>query len=323
MQLFQKRDFGALINDTFNFFKENGKNYFKNFILLNGLLLIFLVALYVVGYKSFFSQIFSSNLEGESFYFEQYLEENLGFFIVLAVAFVVIFFTAIMMVYTFPVLYLKRYAESKDKDIKLNDIITDMKENFGKFILFCLGLVFVILPIIGIVMGASVLLMFVIIGIFLFFFIIPIISNVMSFTLYDYFNRKEGFFSALSYAIRSQFSYSNINNGSPFWKYWGSTAVIMFIVQIVSGVFSMIPVFIMTGTVLTIPDADKATAMTGFYDSTMGMIYFATYGISILVSLLLSNIMYVNAGLMYYDSRLDLHRNEDLLEIDSIGKHEI
>lgn len=36
MQFYKKRDFGALISDTFTFFKENGKNYFKNYILLNG-----------------------------------------------------------------------------------------------------------------------------------------------------------------------------------------------------------------------------------------------------------------------------------------------
>jgi hypothetical protein len=35
------------------------------------------------------------------------------------------------------------------------------------------------------------------------------------------------------------------------------------------------------------------------------------------------NLNYVNAGLMYYDSRLDLHRNEDFTEIESIGINEI
>ena len=323
MQLYQKRDFGALINDTFTFFKENGKNYFKNFILLNGLLVILLVGLYVVGYKNFFSQIIDSNVEGNSFYFEEYFQENLVFFIAFFVAFLVIFFIMMMMLYTFPVLYLKRYATSQDKNIPLNDIITDMKDNFGRFILFCLGLIFIVLPVMGIIFGLSVVLIFVIIGIFLLLFIIPLMSNVMSFTLYDYFNRKDGFFSSLGYAIRSQFSYSKAGNESPFWKYWGSTAIIYFIIQVISGIFSLVPIGIMMGTVLTVPEDGKPEAMTSFVDGSMGMLYFISYGVSILVSLLLSNFVYVNAGLMYYDSRLDLHQKEDLLEIESIGNREI
>jgi hypothetical protein len=47
------------------------------------------------------------------------------------------------------------------------------------------------------------------------------------------------------------------------------------------------------------------------------------YGISILVTFVLYNVMYVNAGLQYYDSRTDLHRNLDLNEIDTIGQGEI
>ena len=323
MQLYKRRDFGELINDTFTFFKENGKDYFKNFILLNGLLVILLVALYVLGYKSIFAQAFESNIDGSSYYFEEYFQENMAFFFLFGAAFLIVFFIAMMMVYSFPVLYLKRYGESTNKNIALNDIISDMKSNFGRFILFCLGLVFIVLPLMGVLVGISAVLIILIIGIFLLLFIVPIMSNVMSFTLYDYFNRKVGFFESLSYAIRSQFSYSNANIGSPFWKYWGSTAVIMFVIQIISGVFSMIPVLMMTGSVLTVPDADKANAIGNFFESGMGIAYFISYGISILVSLVLSNFIYVNAGLMYYDSRLDLHKKEDLIEIDSIGNREI
>ena len=323
MQLYQKRDFGTLISDTFNFFKENGKNYFKNFLLLNGLLLIAIVGLFIVGYKNFFSQIIQSNMDGTSYYFEDFFQENMSFFFIFFSLFLIVIFIAMMMTYTFPVLYLKRYAESADKNIQLNDIIGDMKKNFGRFVLFCLGLIFIVFPLMGMVVGISFLLIFLIIGIFLLFFVVPFLSNIVSFTLYDYFNREQGFFNSLSYAIRTQFSYSNANAGSPFWKYWGSTAVIMFIIQIITGIFSLIPAFTMTASVLTVPEADQADAMTNFFSSTMGWVYFISYGLSIMASMILSNFVYVNSGLMYYDSRLDLHKKEDLLEIDSIGQREV
>ena len=33
-QLYKKREFSALVGDTFNFFKLEGKNYFKNRIII-------------------------------------------------------------------------------------------------------------------------------------------------------------------------------------------------------------------------------------------------------------------------------------------------
>ncbi|WP_262483509.1 hypothetical protein [Chryseobacterium sp. P1-3] len=41
-----------------------------------------------------------------------------------------------------------------------------------------------------------------------------------------------------------------------------------------------------------------------------------------MLSLVLSNLMYINAGLMYYDSRTDLHQKAELAEIDTIGSNE-
>ena len=52
-QLYKKRDFSALVGDTFGFFKLEGKNYFKNYFTINGGLLLLLV---VIIY--FFSNIF-------------------------------------------------------------------------------------------------------------------------------------------------------------------------------------------------------------------------------------------------------------------------
>jgi hypothetical protein len=82
MQFYKKRDFGSFISDTFAFFKLYGKNYFKNFILLNGLLLILTVVVMVVGFREFFGAIFGSNMSGQSYYFEQYFQDNLGLIII-------------------------------------------------------------------------------------------------------------------------------------------------------------------------------------------------------------------------------------------------
>ena len=35
-EFYKRRDFGGLISDSFAFFKIYGKNYFKNYFLING-----------------------------------------------------------------------------------------------------------------------------------------------------------------------------------------------------------------------------------------------------------------------------------------------
>lgn len=47
------------------------------------------------------------------------------------------------------------------------------------------------------------------------------------------------------------------------------------------------------------------------------------YPLIIIISLIMSNFISLCSGLMYYDSRTDLHREMDLTEIDSIGRDEV
>ena len=46
------------------------------------------------------------------------------------------------------------------------------------------------------------------------------------------------------------------------------------------------------------------------------------YAVSIACTIVLNNLINVNAGFMYYDSRTDLHRNVTFSEIDTIGSGE-
>lgn len=316
MQFYKKRDFGTLVSDTFTFFKENGKNYFKNYILLNGLLLIVMVAIFVFGYREIFGQILQGNTGGQSYYFETYFQENQAMLILVSVVTFIIFMIAMIINYSYPVLYMKRLSETGNKNIKADDILTDIKSNVGRFLIFFLGMIFIVMPLAMLVFGVTYVLIFILIGLFLMILVMPALINVINFLLFDYFHTKKGFFESLSYALRSQFSYSNANEGSPFWKYWGSTAVIYLIIQVVSTVFTMIPMIILFTSIYTV---ENSGTKENPFDGTMGILFFVFYGIAILASLILMNIVYINAGLMYYDSRTDLHQKENISEIESIG----
>ncbi|WP_300688902.1 DUF4013 domain-containing protein [Chryseobacterium sp.] len=319
MQFYKKREFGSFISDSFNFFKLYGKNYFKSYLLINGLVLILMVAVAIFGYKEIFAQIFASNLGGESYYFEQYFSDNAGMLIGIGLLTFLLLMILMIISYLYPVFYLKRIAQGAEK-VKTDEILSDFKKNAGKIAKLCIGLTFIVAPLAFFVIGFSYILIFLIIGIFLIFLIYPTIFNAVTFLMYDYFNSDRKFFESLSYSIRSQFSYPNGREKSPYWKYWGGSIVMITIISIISSIFTYIPLIFFYGSVLTsTPDGKfEENPFTG----ALGLIFFVFYGISMLLSFILSNLMYVNAGLMYYDSRTDLHQKVELAEIDTIGINE-
>ncbi|CAM2952542.1 DUF4013 domain-containing protein [Chryseobacterium flavum] len=319
IQFYKKRDFGTFISDSFNFFKLYGKNYFKNYLLINGLLLILMVVVVIFGYKELFSQLFGSNLGGETYYFEQYFSDNAGMLIAVGIITFLLFMILAIVNYLYPVFYLKRIAQGTEK-IKTDEILGDFKNNVGKIAKLCLGMMFIVAPLALFVVAFSYILVIVIIGFFLILLIYPTIFNVITFLMYDYFNSGRGFFESLSYSIRSQFSYPNGSEKSPYWKYWASAFVMFIIISIATSVFTYIPLIFFYGSILT--SSPNGNFEQNPFTGVAGIIFFVFYGISMLLSFFLSNLMYVNAGFMYYDSRTDLHQKAELEEIETIGINE-
>ena len=321
IQFYKKRDFPAFISDTFGFFKDHGKNYFKNYLMINGILLILMVIIFVFGYRELFAQMLGSNTSGQNYYFEAYFQENQAMLILVSTIVVFLFLAVTMVSYSYPILYLKRLTETGNANIKTDEILSDLKGNIGRFFILFLGLFFIVTPLAMIVFGLTFVLMFIIIGFFLLIIIGPALMNVVNFLMFDYFNTKKGFFESFSYALRAQFSYRNSREKSPFWKYWGATIVMYFIIQTISSIFTMIPMMFLMGGVMTVPETGELQQNP--FEGTMGIFIFIIYGISLLFSFLMMNVIFVNSGLQYYDSRTDLHRNVDLSEIDTIGTNEI
>ena len=320
MQFYKKRDFGALISDTFNFVKLYGKNYFKNYFVINGLLLILMAVLVFFGFKNFFSLIFEGIGGGNSASIGRYFLENIVQIIFTSLFIFLVFILISVINYSYPVLYLKRLTETGNKNITVDEIMSDVKKNIGKIFKLFLGFVFIIIPLYLAVYGLSYTVTYRIQGLYflLFVFLTPVMTNVVNFLIYDYFNREKGFFSSLSYAIRSQFSYQQYNQKSPFWKYWGTTMILYILQQVVAYALAFILVFII---ILSLGLSLNMSSAETFY-ITLGLTVMA-YPLIIIISLIMSNFISLCSGLMYYDSRTDLHREMDLTEIDSIGRDEV
>lgn len=317
MQFYKERNFSFLISDTFSFFKNYGKNYFKNYFVLNGVLLLITTLVFIIGYREIFLQLMTSGSGGDSFFFESYFNENWALLSVTTILLFILFLALCLVMYTFPVFYMKRAAEGQTQ-IKADEILSDIKKNIGKFIIYLLGLTFILLPLFIVAIAISSFLMIIIIGFFLMILLMPAFINIMSMTLYDYLNSNRGFFGALSYSMRTQLGNMFDTRKAKFWKYWGSTIIMYIIIYAISMVFTMIPYFILMFGLFTNPNLDNNIDSDSFSGS-MGVLLFVIYGISILLSSILYNLLAVNAGLMYYDSRSDLHRNVELSEIDTIG----
>ncbi|CDN75493.1 hypothetical protein [Elizabethkingia anophelis] len=313
MQFYKKRDFGALVSDTLNFFKLYGKNYFKNYLTLNGGIIILLVVVIVIGFGDFFMQAFGSNTNGEAYLFQDYFQQNQGLLIGASVLSIILIILLSLISYSFPVLYMKRLAETGNSKVTMNEMIEDMKKNLKKFFIFFIGSVFILTPLFIFAFIISSFLMIILIGFLLILACIPVMVNIINFTLFNMYNTNDGFFSSIGKAFRIQFS-------KDFWKYIGSTFIIYLLINVVTTIFAFIPMMFLYGyiltTVSTTPDAIGS-------DSSFFMILMAiVYAVSIACTIVLNNLIYVNAGFMYYDSRTDLHRNVTFSEIDTIGSGE-
>ncbi|WP_260394263.1 hypothetical protein [Elizabethkingia anophelis] len=313
MQFYKKRDFGALVSDTLNFFKLYGKNYFKNYLTLNGGIIILLVVVIVIGFGDFFKQAFGSNTNGEAYLFQDYFQQNQGLLIGASVLSIILIILLSLISYSFPVLYMKRLAETGNSKVTMNEMIEDMKKNLKKFFIFFIGSIFILIPLFIFAFIISSFLMIILIGFLLILACIPVMVNIINFTLFNMYNTNDGFFASIGKALRMQFSKS-------FWKYIGSTFIIYLLINVVTSIFAFIPMMFLYGyiitTVSTTPDAIGS-------DSSFFMILMAiVYAVSIACTIVLNNLIYVNAGFMYYDSRTDLHRNVTFSEIDTIGSGE-
>ena len=322
MQFYKKRDFGALISDTFNFVKLYGKNYFKNYFVINGLLLILMAVLVFFGFKNFFSLIFEGIGGGNSASIGRYFLENIVQIIFTSLFIFLVFILISVVNYSYPVLYLKRLTETGNKNIAVDEIMSDVKKNIGKIFKLFLGFVFIVFPLYLVVygLGYSYTMTYRIQGLYflLVIFLTPVMTNVVNFLIYDYFNREKGFFSSLSYAIRSQFSYQQYNQKSPFWKYWGTTVILYILQQVVAYALAFILVFII---ILSLGLSLNMSSAETFYITLLLTVM--AYPLIIIISLIMSNFISLCSGFMYYDSRTDLHREMDLTEIDSIGRDEV
>ena len=209
MQLLQQRDFSSFFSDTFNFIKENGKHFFTNYFIINGIfLLIQLVKNYYVGQGVLLPVIFEL------------------LYVLLAILFGVLN-------WTFVTIYLILYNE-RGIDFDYKDILNYYKGNVGKIIVFILVSFIIMIPAVIVFYIALLLSLITIVGPFI---VYAAFILWFSLSFYEYLYTNKGIFDCYGYGWTLL--------AKKFWATTGSTALLLVIILIIymvalgfTGVFS-------------------------------------------------------------------------------------
>lgn len=300
--LYKKRDFGAYISDTIEFFKLYWKNYFLNYVTLNGALLIILVLIYTFIFKDMFADIMANPNADPTLF----LDENLAVSITLILigTLIAIIFTIITT--AFPIVYFRLVEKTGKETFSASEILNEIKEDIIRIVIFGLLSIFTFVPIIVIYFLLSTVLIVLLVGIPLLILGMGAAMTWINQSLYVYLNENTGYIDAMKKGWDILFS--------NFWHIAGASTAMIFIVQTLAGVISMIPYFIGIAKMLS-------TGTGGEPDVEAFMPWMiAFYVINIVLSYILQNFIYINQGLIYYSSKEEQEHIQAFSEIDAIGK---
>ncbi|MBB1149636.1 MULTISPECIES: hypothetical protein [unclassified Myroides] len=311
--LFQKRDFNALLSDTFTFLKVEGKNYFKHFLKLCGiplfLVLIFIYLLADIGVTSAVSANAYTGATPESIFTEIFSEHWGMGLLALGGLFIVALIMGIIC-YSYPILYLKNLATATDQPVDQNSIGKQIKNQLGQIIVFFLGTSFIILPLVMIMFYISVLLVFLLVGIPILIFMLPTVYAVLTLAFYEYLTRNVGFFTAYGNAIKY------VRNN--FWSIIGNTFIFYIITSLITFIPSfLIQLLIVGGGMFFDPQVSDSQIMTSAVTWGIVLLYF----VYIILGTLAQNIMFINQGIIFYSEREKEENFFTKRKIDSIGSN--
>lgn len=300
-QLYKKRDFSAYIGDTIQFFKQFWKNYFQNYAVINGVLLLVFVSLYFLLFKDLFSNMYDPNAIKTWMSYN-----NSGSFVLSVIVLMIIAIVFSVFTTAFPMVYFNLLNTTGRDAFTASEMLNGIKAYAGRMILFGIISFFVMIPIVFIFFAFGVALSFLIIGIPILFLGLPTVLIWSMQSLYVYLEEETGYFQALSKGWKITFQ--------KYWHLVGSTIAVYFCITILSSVFSMVPAFMMMGSIITSGGTPKPQTMTP--------LMMAFYLVGLIVTFICYNFIYVQQGLIYYSAQENTEHYQAYSDIDNIGKDE-
>ena len=311
-ELYRKRQLGDNLGDTFTFFKNYGKNFFKIFFITNGaFLLLFAIVVYTL-LKVNFEHIQESGLENNQLKSDllEYFNHNEGLVVALVFICVFLFFIMSLFNYAYPVLYLKLIAAGQE-DLEVNDLSASFFKVLFKLIKFSIGYLFLVFPVLIIALIILFFLCFIIIGIPLLMIALPALFTFLNLHFYSYLTEEKRFFESLKHAYYLM--------KVDFWNTIGTTFIIMMIMQFVQFAITMCLYFVGMFIALAYLIGNSASDNTNTVEPSPLLIGFITIVVIVLIVLgnIFNNIIIVNQGMIYYS--LESGDKQESKSIDLIG----
>ncbi len=301
MQLLKRRRFSEIFNDTFDLLKKDGKHFFKNYFILNGLpLLFFLIIIY------FFTTTFyglGTYQQGESFdMFLAYVKANPVLFIAIGILtfFVSLIFAIIQ--YGFVPVYLMLYNQKGSNNFSYKEIFDIIfKKKLGKIIIFIFASILVMLVVLipfAIVLALSILTL---VGPI---FVIAMLSLWFNNAFMEYLNSDKGVFACFSYG----FDLLKVR----FWDYVGAIGLMLLLTSFISGGISMI-----TSIFSTVAAANASNNNERSLLLMVGMIF--SFTISQVIKMFVQTVVQLAQGIVFYSAKEEKENISGTTEIDKIG----
>jgi len=301
-QLYKKRNFSDFINDSIQFFKIYGKDYFRNFATISGILLLLMSGLYYFTFKDIFANVGNPSAINNWFL----TDGNIMLFTILIITTIIVLIALSILSVGQPIVYMKLIEKTGRTEFTSSELVSKILDQAGRMLLFGFITLFLFTPLIVIFMVIALALSFLIIGIPVLILGIPAIMVWHMQSLIVYLNEDAGYFEALGKGWKILFS--------NFWHIVGSTIVIYIFVNIIQSAISMIPYFSMMSSIITSGGQVDTFQMPPY----MILIYV----LSMILGTILFNVFYIQQNLVYYSAQESTEHMQAFSEIDNIGKNE-
>lgn len=312
MQLYQSRDFSDFFQDTFAFLKLNGKHLFKHYFIINGFFLLVMMVMMYFFSKFYTDIIFGGFIGNGPTMVDDYMNQNMGLFIIAIVIFVIVALIAGIISFSYLPLYLKLFAEHNGQNFGTSELASAYRTNFGKIFIFLVCGILMGIPLAIMMAIGSFILVITIVGMLLVPFLIGALSLFYNMTLMEYLERKRGIWDSFGYAWSLM--------ASKFWPSVGSVGLFFVMSYVIQSVFSIIPyVFGMASLFTTIESgADPQDTFT----TTMTLMMLAVFFLSFFAGALLGVVVQLNQGIIFYSLKEDNENINTKNVIDQIGSGE-
>ncbi|WP_298424488.1 hypothetical protein [uncultured Kordia sp.] len=312
-QLYKSRDFSAYFHDTFTFLKQNGRHFFRNFFIVNGVFILIIITISYYAFK-FYQDIVINNIivNNDPNAISNYFDQNLGSIIIFGSLALLILIIVSILNYAYVPIYFKLFEKHQGQNFDSKEIFDELKNNIDKLIIYILvsipvGLVTMIAATI-----ISLILAVTIIGIPFILLVIAVFSMFLHAALMEYLNTDKGIFECYGYGLNMCFQ--------KFFPAMGTIALFLIIVSVFSTAISIVQ-FIIT-SILGITTLEDPNGFQTAIDSwsLQFVILFVLQMLSYVLNLLTSAVIQMNQGIIYYSLKEEKENIHTKSTIDEIGK---